>query len=58
MTQIILLPGKLTTGIVGILHDTCDESSIPSASLWAAVPADASNLMDEVEQFLRDQHGN
>ena len=32
------------TGIVGILHDSCDESSIPSASLWAAVPAYASQV--------------
>ena len=32
------------TGIVGILHDTFDESSIPSASLWAAVPAYASQV--------------
>lgn len=32
------------TGIVGILHDTCDDSSIPSASLWAAVPAYASQV--------------
>jgi len=26
------------TGIVGILHDACARASIPSASLWAAVP--------------------
>ena len=32
------------TGIVGVLHDTCDDSSIPSASLWAAVPAYASQV--------------
>ena len=32
------------TGIVGILHDTFDESSIPSASLWAAVPEYASQV--------------
>ncbi len=32
------------TGRVGILHDTCDDSSIPSASLWAAVPAYASQV--------------
>ncbi len=31
-------------GIVSVLHDTCDESSIPSASLWAAVPAYASQV--------------
>lgn len=26
------------TGIIGILHDQCRERSIPSASLWAAIP--------------------
>jgi len=26
------------TGIVGVLHDACNQASIPSASLWAAVP--------------------
>src|SRR5215210_2263151 len=26
------------TGIVGILHDSCKQQSVPSASLWAAVP--------------------
>jgi proteasome assembly chaperone (PAC2) family protein len=26
------------TGIVGVLHDECGKSGIPSASLWAAVP--------------------
>jgi proteasome assembly chaperone (PAC2) family protein len=26
------------TGIVGILHDACNRASIPSVSLWAAVP--------------------
>jgi proteasome assembly chaperone (PAC2) family protein len=26
------------TGIVGVLHDACNRASIPSASLWAAVP--------------------
>ncbi len=26
------------TGIVGVLHDACKNSGIPSASLWAAVP--------------------
>jgi proteasome assembly chaperone (PAC2) family protein len=30
------------TGIVGVLHDVCREASIPSASLWAAVPHYAS----------------
>jgi predicted ATP-grasp superfamily ATP-dependent carboligase len=26
------------TGIVGVLHDACNEASLPSVSLWAAVP--------------------
>jgi proteasome assembly chaperone (PAC2) family protein len=26
------------TGIVGILHDACNRASVPSVSLWAAVP--------------------
>jgi len=26
------------TGIVGVIHDVCGRSGIPSASLWAAVP--------------------
>jgi predicted ATP-grasp superfamily ATP-dependent carboligase len=26
------------TGIVGVLHDACREESVPSVSLWAAVP--------------------
>ncbi len=26
------------TGVVGVLHDVCGKSGIPSASLWAAVP--------------------
>jgi predicted ATP-grasp superfamily ATP-dependent carboligase len=26
------------TGIVGVLHDACNKTGIPSASLWAAVP--------------------
>jgi proteasome assembly chaperone (PAC2) family protein len=26
------------TGIVGVIHDACGRSGIPSASLWAAVP--------------------
>jgi proteasome assembly chaperone (PAC2) family protein len=30
------------TGIVGVLHDACRAESIPSASLWAAVPHYAS----------------
>lgn len=32
------------TGIVGVLHDACNEAGIPSASLWAAVPAYASQI--------------
>jgi proteasome assembly chaperone (PAC2) family protein len=32
------------TGIVGILHDACAKVDIPSASLWAAVPAYASQV--------------
>jgi proteasome assembly chaperone (PAC2) family protein len=26
------------TGVVGVLHDTCNRAGIPSVSLWAAVP--------------------
>jgi predicted ATP-grasp superfamily ATP-dependent carboligase len=26
------------TGIVGVLHDACNKASLPSVSLWAAVP--------------------
>jgi predicted ATP-grasp superfamily ATP-dependent carboligase len=26
------------TGIVGVLHDACNNASVPSVSLWAAVP--------------------
>ena len=26
------------TGIVGVLHDACSNASVPSVSLWAAVP--------------------
>ncbi|MDQ2983918.1 MAG: PAC2 family protein [Actinomycetota bacterium] len=26
------------TGIVGVVHDSCREAGVPSASLWAAVP--------------------
>jgi len=32
------------TGIVGVLHDACSESGLQSASLWAAVPAYASQI--------------
>lgn len=32
------------TGIVGVLHDACSDAEIPSASLWAAVPAYASQI--------------
>ncbi len=30
------------TGIVGVVHDSCRQASLPSASLWAAVPHYAS----------------
>jgi hypothetical protein len=32
------------TGIVGVLHDASSEAALPSASLWAAVPAYASQV--------------
>lgn len=32
------------TGIVGVLHDACSNTDIASASLWAAVPAYASQV--------------
>jgi hypothetical protein len=32
------------TGIVGVVHDACQRAGISSASLWAAVPAYASQL--------------
>jgi hypothetical protein len=32
------------TGIVGVLHDACADADISSASLWAAVPAYASQV--------------
>ncbi len=32
------------TGIVGVLHDACTTAGIDSASLWAAVPAYASQI--------------
>jgi hypothetical protein len=32
------------TGIVGVLHDSCAIVDLPSASLWAAVPAYASQV--------------
>jgi predicted ATP-grasp superfamily ATP-dependent carboligase len=32
------------TGIIGVLQDACTQSSIPSASLWAAVPAYAAQI--------------
>jgi proteasome assembly chaperone (PAC2) family protein len=32
------------TGIVGVLHDACASSGLPSASLWAAVPAYAAQV--------------
>jgi PAC2 family len=32
------------TGIVGVLNDACSKASVPSASLWAAVPAYAGQI--------------
>lgn len=32
------------TGIINVLHDACTQNSLPSASLWAAVPAIASQI--------------
>lgn len=32
------------TGIVGVLHDACTKAGLDSASLWAAVPAYASQV--------------
>jgi predicted ATP-grasp superfamily ATP-dependent carboligase len=32
------------TGIVGVLHDTCQQLGVASLSLWAAVPAYASQV--------------
>lgn len=32
------------TGIISVVHDACNHSSLPSASLWAAVPAIASQI--------------
>jgi hypothetical protein len=32
------------TGIVGVLHDACNRATVPSASLWAAVPAYAGQI--------------
>ena len=32
------------TGIVGVVHDACATAGIPSASLWAAVPAYAGQI--------------
>ncbi|MSO59536.1 MAG: PAC2 family protein [Ilumatobacteraceae bacterium] len=32
------------TGILGVLLDACNDASLPSASLWAAVPAYASQV--------------
>jgi proteasome assembly chaperone (PAC2) family protein len=32
------------TGIVGVLHDACSKASLPTVSLWAAVPAYASQI--------------
>jgi len=32
------------SGIVGVLHDACAHANLPSAALWAAVPAYASQV--------------
>ena len=32
------------TGIIGVLQDACDLADVPAASLWAAVPAYASQI--------------
>ena len=32
------------TGIVGALHDACEQAALPSAALWAAVPAYVSQV--------------
>jgi hypothetical protein len=32
------------TGIIGVLHDVCNTLALPSAALWAAVPAYASQV--------------
>jgi proteasome assembly chaperone (PAC2) family protein len=32
------------TGIVGVLHDACNQAELASASLWAATPAYASSV--------------
>jgi predicted ATP-grasp superfamily ATP-dependent carboligase len=32
------------TGIIGVLHDAFSQAALPSASLWAAVPAYASQV--------------
>ena len=32
------------TGIVGVIHDSCTQADLPSASLWAAVPAYAAQV--------------
>ena len=43
------------TGIVGVLHDACAAHDLPSASLWAAVPAYA--LADAVAEGVAGAGG-
>jgi proteasome assembly chaperone (PAC2) family protein len=38
-------PYEGPTGIVGVLHDACGVAGLPSASLWAAVPAYAASVV-------------
>ncbi|CAB4886901.1 unannotated protein [freshwater metagenome] len=47
------------TGIVGVLHDACSKLDLPSASLWAAVPAYASQVPSpKATMALLDRLGN
>ncbi len=38
------------TGIVGVLHAACQESGLPSASLWAAVPSDLESATADYDR--------
>ena len=47
------------TGIVGVLHDACGKADLASASLWAAVPAYASQIPSpKATMALLDRLGN
>lgn len=47
------------TGIVGVLHDACGAADLASASLWAAVPAYASQVPSpKATMALLDRLGN